>query len=117
MAVTPQHRVLRSERVALMQPCTYELTEAHDSETILLHQGEALSVNVSSGGMLILMPHTFRQHQMFEVHVPTHSPGEKRLALVEVRWSKQVPLENGDCMSFVGVKFLMTPTLPQPACE
>ena len=94
-----------------MQSCHYELTESHDPNTVLLHQGEAFSVNISTGGMLLLMPHAPHFEQVFEVHAPMpEGKPKKKLTLVEVRWTRQIPVEAGESMSLVGVKFL--PRLP-----
>ena len=93
--------------MALMEPCHYELTESHDPNTVLLHQGDALSVNISTGGMLLLMPHAPSFKQVFEVHAPLpEGKSKKKLTLVEVRWTRHIPVESSESMSLVGVKFL-----------
>ena len=95
-----------------MEPCHYELTEAHDPNTVLLHQGDAVSVNISASGMLLLMPHTPHVEQVFEVHAPMpEEKPKKKLTLVEVRWTRHIPVEPSQSMSLVGVKFLPTTAL------
>ncbi len=92
-----------------MRACPYELSEAGGSNQILLHKGEALSINVSADGMLLMMPHTPGHQQIFEVYVPSPTNKSEKLTLVEVRWARQVLQEAKDSMSLVGVKFLMRP--------
>jgi hypothetical protein len=77
-----------SERAALLRPILYEMTtpveEAPSSST---HSGKALSLNISSGGMLVSVAET-----------PT---------LAEVRWTRRLPFGkiNGGA-HFVGLKFM-----------
>ena len=77
MAVTRQQCTRCGERLTLVKPCPYEMTESHDSKTLKLHQGDAFSLNVSSSGMLLLMPHNPRIDQVFEVYVPSTPPGKR----------------------------------------
>ena len=73
-----------------------------------------MTLNVSSGGMLLLMPHAPEVNTVFEVHTPNpeHTPGSPRdeLRLVEVRWTRSLLQDNikvtHTTMSFVGVQFL-----------
>ena len=97
--------------MTLLRPCHYEMTESHDETTVVLHQGEAFSVNVSSGGMLILMAHAPQAEQVFEVHVPSlTNKTDNRLTLVESRWTREISVDTSARMFFVGVKFLVDPS-------
>jgi hypothetical protein len=100
-----------SERVALLRPILYELTApvGHQSvQSVHSSQGKALSVNISSGGMLLLMDQAPNVEQVLKVHVPTPITLTDTPTLAEVRWTRKVPFcqtkENESY--FVGLKFL-----------
>ena len=61
-----------SERAALLRPILYEMTtpveEVPASST---HSGKALSLNISSGGMLVLMEQAPAIEQVMKLYVPT----------------------------------------------
>jgi hypothetical protein len=44
-----------SERAALLRPILYEMTSLEAGNSNLVKGGKALSLNISSGGMLVLM--------------------------------------------------------------
>ena len=71
------------------------------------HQGKALSVNISSGGMLILMEQAPAIEQVMKVYVPTPISVAETPTLAEVRWTRRLPFgkTNGGAY-FVGLKFM-----------
>ncbi len=82
--------------------------ESHGEDQIVLHEGDAVSVNVSSGGLLLLMSQAPHVHQIFEISMPASGGRkDKRHALVEARWTREVPVEGGSPLCFVGVKVLL----------
>ena len=91
-----------------MEYCPYELSESLGDAAIAIHQGEALSVNISRGGMLLLMDQSPPVQQVFEIQVPASTRG-KTARLVEVCWTRQIPIEDLDSRCLVGVKFLFHP--------
>ena len=97
-----------SERAALLRPILYEMTppveEAPASST---HSGKALSLNISSGGMLVLMDQVPAIEQVMKVYVPTPISVAETPTLAEVRWTRRVPFgkSNGG-LHFVGLKFV-----------
>jgi len=99
----------RAERIALMEACPYEMSEAIGTESIVMHQGEAISVNVSTGGMLLLMDQSPRVDQVLQVRIPRAAKATSQVSLAEVRWTRQLPIESGGTMYLVGVKFLFAP--------
>ncbi len=104
--VTPVHQdCRRAERAAFMEYCPYEISESLGGDAIAIHQGEALSVNVSKGGMLLLMDQHPPVQQVFEIQLPASTRG-KTPGLVEVCWTRQIPIEDSESRYFVGVKFL-----------
>jgi hypothetical protein len=97
-----------SERAALLRPILYEMTtpveEAPASST---HSGKALSLNISSGGMLVLMDQVPAIEQVMKVYVPTPLSVAETPTLAEVRWTRRLPFgkSNGGA-HFVGLKFM-----------
>lgn len=89
------------------------MTEWRDSDTLLFQEGEARSINVSSGGMLLLMSHTPDVQQVFEVYTPTAGNQATALALVTVRWTRQISMDSSEGLSLVGVEFLLNPIASQ----
>src|SRR6266513_2378045 len=109
-SVTPVHQdCRRAERADFTEYCPYEISEPLGDDTIVIHQGEALSVNISRGGMLLLMDQSPPVQQVFEIHVPASSIG-KTTGLVEVCWTRQLPMEDSESRHLVGVKFLFDPS-------
>jgi c-di-GMP-binding flagellar brake protein YcgR len=99
-----------SERTPLIQSCPYELSTFNPEGTVALSQGHAYTVNISQGGMLLLMTQAPSQTQVFEVQAPMPDKQERALKLVEVRWISQVPAADEGTMYLVGVKFLFEPS-------
>lgn len=105
--VSPFHQVCtRSERVALVRSCPYEMSTFVGQESIVFHQGEAVSINISSGGILLFMAQAPAVKQVFEIQVPTAVKKDNVPTLVEVCWTRQVPMEDKNSMHLVGVRFL-----------
>jgi hypothetical protein len=109
-SVTPVHQdCRRAERAPFTEYCPYEITEPLGDDTIAIHEGEALSVNISRGGMLLLMDQSPPVRQVFEILVPASSMG-KTPGVVEVCWTRQLPMEDSESRHLVGVKFLFDPS-------
>lgn len=79
----------------------------------MLHEGYALSVNVSNQGMLLLLPQPTQVRQVFEVLAPTPAEDLPALHVVEVRWTKQVVADEEGTLCLAGVKFLAAPSRPE----
>ena len=92
-----------------MEYCPYEISESLGGDAIAIHQGEALSVNVSKGGMLLLMDQHPPVQQVFEIQLPA-STKSKTPGRVEVCWTRQLPMEDSESRHLVGVKFLFDPS-------
>lgn len=109
--VVESYQQYHSERVAMMREILYEAAsvideEGHDEEGGEAQKGKALSINISSGGMLLLMPVPLRPERVLRVHVPTPVGQATTPTLAEVRWVRQVPFTAHLQLHFVGVKFL-----------
>jgi len=96
-----------NERVALLRPIPYEMTNSMEEPLASAHWGKALSVNISSGGMLVLMEQAPAIEQVMKVYVPTPITVAETPTLAEVRWTRKLPFAktNGGAY-FVGLKFI-----------
>ena len=97
-----------SERAALLRPIQYEMTAPVAGSSALSSNGKALSLNISSGGMLILMDQAPKVEQVLKVYVPTPITIAETPTLAEVRWTRKLPFgkSNGCAAYFVGLKFM-----------
>lgn len=97
-----------SERAALLRPILYEMTASETGNSNVVKGGKALSLNISSGGMLVLMDRAPNIEQVLKVYVPTPITIAETPTLAEVRWTRKLPI--GDSSSgvtyFVGLKFI-----------
>ena len=66
-------------------------------------------MNISAGGMLLFMDQAPPVEQVFLVRVPG-SKIVKEPTLVEVCWTRAIPIEDDDKRYLVGVKFLSGPS-------
>lgn len=97
-----------SERAALLRPILYEMTTLVEGPTALTASGKALSLNISSGGMLVLMDQAPDVEQVLKVYVPTPISLAETPTLAEVRWTRRLPIGRitGNGAYFVGLKFM-----------
>ena len=97
-----------SERAALLRPIQYEMTIPEEGPTASVQSGKALSLNISSGGMLVLMDQAPVIEQVMKVYVPTPISMAETPTLAEVRWTRKLPFgkPNGNGAYFVGLKFM-----------
>ena len=98
-----------SERAALLRPILYEMTTPVEASAASSHNsGKALSVNISGGGMLVLMDQVPDVEQVLKVYVPTPISMAETPTLAEVRWTRKLPFgtPNGKGAYFVGLKFM-----------
>ena len=97
-----------SERAALLRPILYEMTIPVEAPAASIHSGKALSLNISSGGMLVLMEQVPDVNQVLKVYVPTPLFVIETPTLAEVRWARRVPFCQGTDTGpyLVGLKFM-----------
>lgn len=97
-----------SERAALLRPIPYEMTTPVHGPTPSERVGKALSLNISNGGMLVLMDHAPGVEQVVKVYVPTPISRAETPTLAEVRWTRKLPFgkANANGSYFVGLKFM-----------
>ena len=106
-----------AERVALLQPILYDalygIDTSHEQKSpdlLTAHKGKGLSVNVSSGGMLLMMDHQPQVNQALTISVPTPIHMAKTPTLAEVCWMRKLPFATFPGIYFAGVKFLLSGT-------
>ena len=109
-----ESRQQHAERVAMLRPIPYDMLydldtspEQESPESRSASHGKGLSLNVSSGGMLLIMDHPPKLHQVMKIHVPTPVSIAKTPTLAEVRWTRKLPFQTFDGLYFVGVKFML----------
>ena len=109
-------RKQHAERIALLRPIHYDILYDYDMDTSLeaesperrvARHGKGLSLNVSSGGMLLIMDHQPKVNQTMRVRVPTPVTQAKTPTLAEVRWTRKLPFQTFDGLYFVGLKFML----------
>lgn len=105
-----------ADRVALMREIPFESTQMVEPEEPptemppTMHparRGKALSLNMSPGGMLLLMDWTPDQEQVLRLQVPAGVQHLRTPTLAEVRWTREVPFPGAHNLCFVGIKFLV----------
>lgn len=97
-----------SERAALLRAISYEMTRLPESSSASTQSGKALSLNISSGGMLVLMDQSPEVAQVLKIYVPTPILMAETPTLAEVRWTKKLSLgkPTGNGVYFVGLRFM-----------
>ena len=109
-------RQQHAERVALLRPIPYDILYDYDMgtsleeespEPLVARHGKGLSLNVSSGGMLLIMDHPPNVNQTMRIHVPTPVTQAKTPTLAEVRWTRKLPFKTFEAIYFVGLKFML----------
>jgi len=84
------------------------MTTSVEAQAASTQSGKALSLNISSGGMLVLMEQIPDVNQVLKVYVPTPVAIAETPTLAEVRWARRVPfwqgVGTGPCL--VGLKFM-----------
>lgn len=101
-----------SERYALTRPIPFETIaaiqedESLENQLIVEQKGKALSINISSGGMLVMMDRAPTIGQVLKVLVPTPVHLARTPTLAEVRWTRKLPFVQEEGLHFVGLKFL-----------
>jgi hypothetical protein len=100
-------RLQRTDRFPLVQSCPFEIIESLGQELIVTHRGDALVVNISSTGMLLLMDQPPALEQELRVQVPTPLTMVKTPARAQVRWTRKILMDTDESRYFVGVRFLL----------
>lgn len=102
----------RHDRFPLMRTMHYEMgalldvADANNDEGSGNGQMKGLTINVSNGGLCLLMDRAFPVREILKVHMPTPLHPVQTPTLAEVRWLRALPfISNG--LYVVGLKFLL----------
>ncbi len=93
----------------LRRACSYEMIEGLDEDSIVIHQGEALALNISPEGILLLMDQVPQVQQLIEIHT-ANSKKSHILTLFEVCWTRQIQFGVQDCQYLVGCRLTFGPS-------
>lgn len=96
-------------RVTLLRQIEYELMPPLQSPTGPTRRGQALTLNMSRSGMLVMMDRAPAIEQVVKVRVPTPLGTADTPTLTEVRWRRRIPFGSGRGKGtyFVGLKFIL----------
>ncbi len=94
-----------SERIELGLACPYMTQEAVDKERLEFHEGAGTVLNMSRGGMLLLLDTATRLEQILQVHL-FHPRTDQTISLLQVLWTR---LAENQHKYLAGGKFLFGP--------
>jgi creatinine amidohydrolase/Fe(II)-dependent formamide hydrolase-like protein len=101
-----------SERVPCKLVVPFEMTKPVDPSTVKFSDGHGHAINRSVGGMLLLLPEKVNKRQVVEIQVPSKAKKKQSVKLVEVRWTRSIPVSARVKMYLAGTRFLFE--LPAP---
>ena len=96
-----------SDRIVFMRSISYEIPAWPENERYTSQQRRALSLNVSSGGILLLIDIALDVGQVLRIFVPSVLDLAQTPTLGEVRWTRPVPFDTVDDLFFAGVRFVL----------
>lgn len=95
------------DRYPLIRPIRYELSEPTGEEGIMTsHDRIAVVVNVSNGGLCLLLDWDPAFQEVLRLHVPMEGNLAQTPTLGEVRWVRPLPFEPAR-VYLVGLKFIL----------
>jgi hypothetical protein len=110
-AITQTHE-RHSDRMFFMRPISYAMIR-----TVLWRAnqdgngtaGHALSLNISSKGLLILMDREPEVDQTMRISVPSAAQEVNIPTMADVRWARKVPFMSSEAhpFFFVGLRFML----------
>lgn len=98
-----------SERVSCIRLCRYELTKPSGRDRVEFSEGRAIMINMSVGGLLLLLPQAVGERQVFEIQPPPVADEKRAAKLVEVCWTRPLPVAVSTTMHLAGVRLLFEP--------
>jgi hypothetical protein len=108
----PQQKRRDRERVSCKLVCPFELTKLVDSSTVKLTKGFGHAINRSVRGMLLLLPEQVNKRQVVEIQLSSKANKKLSTKLVEVCWTRSIPVSARVKMYLAGTRFLFE--LPAP---
>src|SRR5215831_5216832 len=101
-----------SERVPCKLVVPFEMTTPVDPSTVKFSEGHGHAINRRVGGMLLLLPEKLNTRQVVEIRVPSKTKNKQSVKLVEVCWTRSIPVSARVKMYLAGTRFLFE--LPAP---
>jgi len=101
-----------SKRAPCRLICPFELTKFVDKSIVKLRKGSGHAINKSVRGMLLLLPVPLNRRQVVEIQVPSKAKKKQSVKLVEVCWTRSIPVSARVKMYLAGTRFLFE--LPAP---
>ena len=106
-----------SERVSCRLVVPFELMKPVDPGTVKFSEGHGHAINRSVGGMLLLLPEKVDQRQVVEIQVPPEARKEQTTKLVEVCWTRAIPVSARVKMYLAGTRFLFEFPVPSQSAQ
>ena len=105
-AIPPGRRC--EARMDYRRMCSYEVLEAIEEKSVVIGQGEALALNRSTEGILLLIALAPHANQLIEVHTPRSGWG-RTVNVFETRWARPVQVESLGNLYLVGCQRIFGP--------
>lgn len=102
------------DRIAILRTVPYKMLDlgevkSAEKKPTPWRTGKALSLNISSSGMLLLMKAAPLTSQRLSLEAPIPRRPDRVAMLAEVRWTRPLPMAPRGQFHLVGVKFLLKP--------
>ena len=101
-----------SKRAPCRLVCPFKLTKVVDKSTVKLTKGIGHAINKSVRGMLLSLPVPLNRRQVLEIQVPSEERKKQSTTLVEVCWTRAIPVSARVKMYLAGTRFFFE--LPAP---
>ena len=101
-----------SERIPCKVVCPFELTKPAGADVVTFSEGYGHAINRSVRGMLLLLPEKVNTRQVVEIQVPSEARQTQSTKLVEVCWTRSIPVSPRVKMHLAGAHLLLE--LPVP---
>ena len=93
-------------RHCLIRAVTFESGRGSDPSRVIANTGKGILVNISNGGMCLLIDRQFHVQDTLRIRVPTQCSEATTPTLAEVRWVKEGQLGQHD-VYLIGLRFLL----------
>jgi PilZ domain len=95
-----------SDRVSCNLVVPFKMTKPVDPSTVKFSAGHGHAINRSVGGMMLLLPEKVDQRQVVEIHVPSKPKNKQSIKLVQVCWTRPIPVSTRVKMYLAGTRFI-----------
>lgn len=101
-----------SKRAPCRLVCPFELAKFVENTTVKLTKGSGHAINKSVRGMLLLLPVPLNKRQVVEIQVPSKARKMPSTKLVEVCWTRPIPVSARVKMYLAGIRFFFEVPAP-----